>query len=109
MAEGLIIDLKTGQKLSALGLITSTPGMTVQVYGSDASAAPASITDPAWVKLSSPRTETKRKVRIKLRESTKAFRFVTLWISNAPAGSVGTAQAPGRVSVNEIELFPAAK
>jgi hypothetical protein len=44
-------------------------------------------------------------MRIKLK-SAKAVRFVALWISKAPAVSVGTPQAPGRVSVNELELFP---
>jgi len=107
MAEGLVIDLKTAQKLSALELVTSTPGMTVQVYGANGHALPASITDPAWVPLSSYQVEKKKHVRIKLRDSTKAFRFVTLWISKAPAASIGTAQAPGHVSVNELELFPA--
>ena len=50
--------------------------------------------------------ETKRHLLIKLHESTKAFDFITLWISKAPASSIGTPQAPGLVSVNEIELFP---
>ena len=107
MAEGLVIDLKTAQRLSAVGLITSTPGMSVQVYGSGAQTLPASITDPAWVELSPYRVVHKHNVHIKLRDSAKAFRFVTLWISKAPASSVGTAQAPGHVAVNELELFPA--
>jgi hypothetical protein len=49
----------------------------------------------------------KRHEHIKLKDSTKAFRFITLWISRAPAAQVGTAEAPGHVSVNELELFPA--
>jgi hypothetical protein len=106
MAEGLVIDLKAGRKLSALALVTSTPGMTIQVYGANGHTLPGSITDPAWVKLSPYVVEKSKHVRLKLRESKKAFRFVTLWISNAPAASVGTPQAPGHVSVNELELFP---
>ena len=31
----------------------------------------------------------------------------TLWISRAPASAVGTPQAPGHVSVAELELLPA--
>jgi hypothetical protein len=114
MAEGLVIDLKRASKLSALELITTTPQMTVQVYGSAASALPPSITDPAWVKLSPSLLVKARHFHIKLKSTP--VRFVTLWISKAPAGSVGTTQAPGsvivegsapaRVSVNEIELFP---
>lgn len=105
MAEGVLIDLKGKQKLSALELITSTPGMTVQIYGAKSQIAPTSITDPAWVALSHARTLKKKHVRMALRDATKAFSFLTLWISRAPASS--TAQAPGHVSVNEIELFPA--
>jgi hypothetical protein len=107
MAEGIAIDLKNPRRVSALTLVTSTPGMRVQAYGANGSALPTSITDPAWVQLSPYFVEKKKHVRIKLRHSTRAFRFVVLWISGAPATSVGTPQAPGHVSVNELELFPA--
>jgi hypothetical protein len=100
MAVGLVIDLKTAQRISSLSLLTSTPGMTVQVYGANGSAAPASITDPAWTKLSPSLVVSGRQTSIKLADSTKPFRFITLWISRAPASS-------GHVSVNELELFPA--
>jgi hypothetical protein len=105
MAEGLAIDLKSARKVSAVALVTSTPGMVVQVYGTAAQTLPTSITDPAWVKLSPSLPVKAKHMRIKLK-SAKAVRFVTLWISKAPASSVGTPQAPGRVSVNEFELFP---
>ena len=106
MAEGVAIDLRSAQRLSTLGLITSTPGMTVQVYGANTSSPPSSISSSAWVALSGPKTASNRHTQIALK-STTSVRFVTLWISKAPAGSVGTAQAPGSVNVNEIELFPA--
>jgi hypothetical protein len=107
MAEGLVIDLKTAQKLSALTLTDSTLGMTVQVYGATGGAPPASITDPAWVPLSRLVVVGKSSQRIPLGHSKQAFRFVALWISKAPASSVGTPTAPGRVSIDELELFPA--
>jgi hypothetical protein len=107
MAEGLVIDLKSAQKLSSLSLLTSSPGMTVQVYGANGRAAPASITDSAWSKLSPAQIVQQRQSSIKLAHSSQGFRFVTLWISRAPASSVGTAKSPGHVSVNELELFPA--
>ena len=107
MAVGLVVDLRAPQRLSTLELITSTPGMTVQVLGANASSAPATISDPGWVKLSRSFVQKKRHEAIKLSDSTKGFRFVLLWISGAPAASVGTPHAPGRVSVNELELFPA--
>ena len=109
MAEGLVIDLKSAQKISALVLNTATPGMTVQVYGSVAKTLPTTIADPAWVQLSGLILEKKKHVRITLRDSSKAFRFVLLWISKVPTTSVGTAEAPGHVGVSELELFPTKK
>jgi hypothetical protein len=114
MAEGIVVDLVTARKLSALGLTTTTPGMTVQVYGANGEAPPTSITDPAWVSLTPAIVAKKKHARIKFGGSTaagqaaakKAYRFVVLWISQAPASAVGTPEAPGRVSVNELELFP---
>jgi outer membrane biosynthesis protein TonB len=107
MAVGVAIDLRSTHRLSTLELITSTPGMTVQIYGANTSSLPSSISSSAWVALSGPTTANNRHTQINLGHSTTPFRFVTLWISRAPAASVGTAQAPGRVDVNEIELFPA--
>jgi len=109
MAVGLALDLKTPQRVGSLTLITSTPGMTVQVYGANASL-PTSITNPAWVALSHSLDAKKRKTHLKLRDSSKAFRYITLWISGAPASAVGTPSEqapPTHVSVNELELFPA--
>jgi hypothetical protein len=107
LAEGVLIDLKSLKKLSAVKLVTTTPGMTVQVYGSAAKTVPPSITDPAWSSLSRSIVVKKRHARIGLRNRKKPYRFVTLWISKAPASSIGTATAPGRVTVNELELLPA--
>jgi hypothetical protein len=106
MAEGLVIDLKSVQKVGQVALLTSTPGMVVQVYGATGHSLPSSIVDPAWVPLSTPRSAKKGKTQIKLHHASKGFRYVLLWISEAPASAVGTPQAPGHVAVNELELFP---
>jgi hypothetical protein len=106
MANGVLIDLKAHQKVASLTLITSTPGMTVQVYGTASQTAPTTITDPAWIALDTPRVVKKQHVKLKLKDSGKAFYYVMLWISKAPATS--TPAAPGHVSVNEIELLPPA-
>jgi hypothetical protein len=95
--------------VGSVALITSTPKMTVQVYGANGAALPASITDPAWTALSPSLEAKKRSTKIGLRDSNKKFRFIALWISQAPHSSVGTPSAPGHVSVNELELFAAAK
>jgi hypothetical protein len=113
MAEGLVIDLNEPRKLSAAGLSTTTPGITVQIYGANGEAPPTSITDPAWVALTPAIVAKKKHARIKFGGSTttgqaaakKAYRFIVLWISQAPASAVGTPDAPGHVSVNELELF----
>ncbi len=114
MAEGLVIDLNTPRKLAAVGLSTTTPGMTVQVYGADGEAPPSSITDPAWAALTPALQAKKKHSRIKLGGASgatqaaakKPHRFIVLWISQAPASAVGTPTAPGHVSVNELQLFP---
>jgi hypothetical protein len=113
MAEGLVIDLNTPRKLSALALSTTTPGMTVQVYGANGEAPPTSIIDPAWASLSPSLVDKKKHTRIKFGGTTAAgqaaaklaYRFIALWVSQAPASAVGTPAAPGHISVNEIELF----
>jgi hypothetical protein len=107
MAEGLVIDMKDQQRVGALQLVTSTPGMRIQVYGAEGQTAPTSITDPAWIPLSSPRIVKKKRLRMSLRDASKAFTFITVWISQAPQSALGTAEAPGHVDVNEVELFPA--
>jgi hypothetical protein len=110
MAEGVLIDLNTPRKIAVMGLSTTTPGLTVQVYGANGAAPPTSITDPAWVALTPAHVVKKKHARLKLGTSVPAskaaHRFIVLWLSAAPASAVGTPQAPGRVSVNEIALFP---
>ena len=105
LAEGVLIDLKTRRRFGSVKLVTSSPGMSVELYGANGTAAPTSITDPAWVPLSHSRAVSKKHVTIKLRHAKQSFRFITLWISRAAAGSVGTPAAPGHVSVDELELF----
>ena len=107
MANGVLIDLKASQKVASVHLINSTPGMTVQMYGTRGRTVPVSITDPAWTPLSPSEVIKKKNATIKLRDTNKKFTYLTLWISAVPASSVGTAAAPGHVSVNELELFPA--
>jgi hypothetical protein len=108
MAEGLLIDLRGATKLGSLELRTTTPGMTVQIYGATARRAPATITDPGWTPLSASRVLKRRATRLKLHTSGHGFRYVVVWIVKAPAALIGTPQAPGHVSLSEAELFPPA-
>ena len=110
LEAGVLIDLKTPQKISSAELISATPGLTVQLYGANPAAgettAPALISNPAWVKLSKTVVAKNRHEHIKFLRPLKAYRFIVLWIRDVPASAVGTAEAPGHVFVNELELFP---
>jgi hypothetical protein len=113
MAEGLVIDLNHAQRVGSIAILTDTPGMTIEVYGSTASAPPAAITDPGWTQLATGQVIKKQKhdkaMEVKLHHKTKAFRFILLWLTKAPQSAAGSLQAPGHIDINELELFPPAK
>ena len=106
MAAGLALDLKTARHLGTLEVDTTTPGMTVEVFGANGSKLPATIVDPAWTKLTPSHLVKKKSATIKLGTGGKAFRFLVLWLTKAPASAVGTATAPGQVSINEVVPYP---
>ncbi len=106
MAEGLLINLRSATKLERLELATPTRGMTVQVYGANGSKAPTSITEPGWTLLSGSRVLKKKVTHLKLRAEAKAFSFLLVWVTKAPAASQGTATAPGHVALSEVVLYP---
>ena len=109
MAVGLVIDLKTPQKVGSLTLITSTPGMTVQVYGANGQHAAhldhRSGLDPAEPvagreEAQDPPQAARRRQSVPLRHAVDQRR-AGLRGRDAPDSP------PGHVSVNELELFPA--
>lgn len=104
MAEGLLLDLKSPQKLGSAAVKTSTTGATVEIYGANGATLPASITDPAWARLVGLKVLKKKGTTFKLKTKGKGFRYVVLWLVKAPASS--TAARPGDVAINEFELFP---
>jgi serine/threonine-protein kinase len=106
MASGLALDFKAPTRLGSLEIVTTTPGMTVEVFGANGSALPAAITDPAWRKLSPSHLVKKKTATIKLAGGGKAFRFMVLWLTKAPTASVGTPTAPGHVSIGEVVPYP---
>lgn len=104
MAVGLVLDLRTAQKLASVKVRTTTPGITVEVFGANGHNLPATIADPTWKKLHGPRLLKKQSVTFKLKTKGAAYRFVLLWIVKAPPSS--TPAAPGHVAIDELELFP---
>jgi hypothetical protein len=99
----LAIDGDTSTAWIAQVIAASAPKMA-QVYGANGHTAPSTITASAWTPLSPPEVAKKKHLRITLRDSSKAFTFISLWISKAPESS--TPENPGHVDVNELELFP---
>jgi hypothetical protein len=104
MAEGVVLDLKNAQKLGRVTVKTTTPGITVEVYGANGSALPTSISDPAWNRIVGLKVLKKKSTSLAVKAKDKGYRFVLLWLAKAPATS--TAANPGTVSINEFELFP---
>jgi hypothetical protein len=106
MAEGLLLDLREPQKLGSATVKTSTTGATVEVYGANGAKPPPTIGDTAWKRLVGLKTLKKKETSFKLKTNGKPFRYVVLWLAKAPPGS--TAAKPGRVAIDEFELFPPA-
>lgn len=104
MAEGLLLDLKSPQKLGSAAVKTSTSGATVEIYGANGATLPASITDAAWKRLVGLKTLKKKDTTFKLKAKGKSFRYVVLWLAKAPPSS--TVAKPGDVAIGEFELFP---
>ncbi len=104
MAEGLLLDLKSPQKLGSAVVKTSTVGATVEIYGADAGTPAASITDPSWVRLVGLKRLKKKETTFKLKTKGKPYRLIVLWLVKAPPGSSAT--KPGAVAIDEFELFP---
>jgi len=104
MAEGLLLDLKSSQKLGSAAVKSTTTGATVEIYGANGSTLPTSITDPTWTRLVGLKVLKKKDTTFQLKTKGKSFRYVVLWLVKAPAGS--TAAKPGKVAIDEFELFP---
>jgi hypothetical protein len=80
--------------------------MTVEVFGANGSKLPATIVDSAWTKLTPSHLIKRKSATIKLATGGKAFRFLVLWLTKAAPSAVGTATAPGHVSINELVPYP---
>lgn len=104
MAEGLVLDLKSPQKLGSVTVKTTTPGITVEVYGAVGKALPASISDPAWNRIVGLKVLKRKSTTLALKTKGKGYRYIVLWLAKAPSSS--TAATPGTVAINEFELFP---
>ncbi|HEY2631242.1 MAG TPA: hypothetical protein VGI26_02555 [Solirubrobacteraceae bacterium] len=104
MAEGLLLDLKSPQKVGSATVIVTTAGATIEIYGANGKTVPGSITDTGWKRLVGLKVLKKKSTHFTLNVQGKSYRYIVLWLAKAPTGS--TAAKPGTVAINEFELFP---
>jgi hypothetical protein len=81
---GVYVDLASAVKVRKLVLETSTPGMSVEVYGA-VKGPPSSITDSGWDHLATRDGLASKKTAIAL--PNRAFRYILVWIVGLPPGA----------------------
>jgi hypothetical protein len=99
---GLLIDLGTATKLRKLVLTPTTPGTTIEVYGSDADTAPATVDDKGWKKLAT-QLDVNGRTRITLGKDTVGtgkVRQLLIWFAAGPDDGTSTS-----VGISELQLY----
>jgi hypothetical protein len=84
---GVYVDLASAQKLRKLVIDTSTPGISVEIYGAT-NGPPATITDPAWDHLAT-RNAIDGSTTIGL--PSRPYRYLLVWIVGLPPGTTSAA------------------
>lgn len=99
---GLLIDLAKPTKLRRLTITPTTPGTTIEVYGSKAATAPASLDDQGW-KVLATQLDVDGKTKITLGEDgvgTGKIRHLLVYFADGPDDGTSTS-----VGISELELF----
>jgi hypothetical protein len=100
---GLVIDLGKAQKLRKMTITTTTPGATVEVYGSADPMPPATLDDAGWQHLATQLdVDGGEKTSITLGDDvtgTKKIRQLMVWFAQGPDD--GSAS----VGISELKLF----
>lgn len=99
---GLLLDLKASREIAKLVLITKTPGMTIEIYGTSERKAPTSLSESGWRQLSSAHIAKKRDASITLKHTPK-IRQLLIWVISAPAGT--SSEATEAAAINEVDLY----
>ncbi|MEA2274113.1 MAG: hypothetical protein QOI98_2821, partial [Solirubrobacteraceae bacterium] len=84
LAVGVDIAINPRKGLRALDVRTTTPGMTIEVYGASG-GEPVSIVDPAWTHLATVHALAAGQ-QIGLGSGIQQIRHLLVWITNAPSG-----------------------
>jgi hypothetical protein len=99
---GLLIDLGTATKLRKLVVTPTTPGTTIEVYGSAAGTAPATLDDKGWKKLAT-QLDVDGKTKITLGQDavgTGKVRQLLIWFAAGPDDGTSTS-----VGISELQLY----
>jgi hypothetical protein len=99
---GLLIDLGSATKLRQLVVTPTTPGTTIEVYGSDAETAPATVDDKGWKKLAT-QLDVDGKTKITLGKDavgTGKVRQLLIWFAAGPDDGTSTS-----VGISELQLY----
>jgi hypothetical protein len=99
---GLLIDLGTATKLRKLVVTPTTPGTTIEVYGSDAETPPATLDDKGWKKLAT-QLDVDGKTKITLGKDavgTGKVRQLLIWFAAGPDDGTSTS-----VGISELQLY----
>jgi hypothetical protein len=94
---GLVVDLRSAERIGSITLSTGSPGMAVEFYGASG-PLPGTITDRAWVHLAS-RTAIGPQMTVGLGARDKSFDHVLIWITHAPPGVNA-----GALSISDVSL-----
>ena len=95
---GVLLDLGSSQGLRALQLATTTPGMTVEVYGARGAQPPVSIQDPKWDHITT-QLDVAKDGRIVLGDGVDRYRWLLLWPTQGPA------DGGNQVAVSELKVY----
>jgi hypothetical protein len=94
---GIVIDAGEKVGVRRLDLTTTTPGMTVEVYGARGAQPPVSIQDPKWTHLAT-QLDVAPDGRIRLGEGLDEFRWVAIWPTEPPPDAT-------QIAIGELKLY----
>jgi hypothetical protein len=95
---GVVLDLGKSKGVRALQLVTTTPGMTVEVYGARGAQPPVSVQDPKWDHVAT-QLDVAKDGRIRLGDGSDKYRWVLVWPTEGPPD--GSTQ----VAISELKAY----
>lgn len=97
---GYLIDLQGRRGVQRVRIKTDTPGFKVEVYVAAGKTPPATILDPAWVRLHDEIAigATKETQTVELGDGSTKFRHLLVWITAGPP-------PPSRIDLSEVRVL----